>query len=93
MTTPDKREGRPPQPASAPENSPLMYWAFALIGVPMLAGAIVWLGGVVFAMFTVMPYGLIGFVGLTGAGLLIAKVVRDRMNNAEDDYYSKNIHE
>jgi len=53
--------------------------------------ALGWLGVIIFGMIAAFPYGLIGFIVLIGLGLLFAKVVQDRMENKEDDYYSKNV--
>ncbi len=53
--------------------------------------AIVWILGMVAGMVAAFPFGLIGLIVLVGIGLLFAKVVKDRINNTEDDYYSKNV--
>ncbi len=37
------------------------------------------------------PVGLIGLVIIFGIGLLLIKVIRERMNSTEDNYYSKNV--
>ncbi len=53
--------------------------------------AIAWILGMVAGMVAAFPFGLIGLIVLVGIGLLFAKVVKDRINNTEDDYYSKNV--
>lgn len=53
--------------------------------------ALGWLGVIIFGMIAAFPYGLIGFIVLIGFGLLFAKVVQDRVESKEDDYYSKNV--
>jgi len=53
--------------------------------------ALGWLGFIIFGMVKAFPYGIVGFVVLIGLGLLFAKVVQDRLENKEDDYYSKNV--
>ena len=53
--------------------------------------ALGWLGVVIFGMVAAFPFGIIGFVVLIGLGLLFAKVVQDRLESKEDDYYSKNV--
>lgn len=53
--------------------------------------AAVWLVVVLIGMVAAFPYGIIGFIALGGVGLLFAKVVKDRMESEEDDYYSKNV--
>lgn len=42
-------------------------------------------------LITAYPWGLIGLLPIVGFGILFMKVVQDRLNNEEDDYYSKNI--
>jgi hypothetical protein len=39
------------------------------------------------------PVGLIGVLALGGCGLIFVHVLRERLNNEEDDYYSKNVHQ
>tara|TARA_B110000014_G_C19674563_1_gene354122 strand:+ start:171 stop:374 length:204 start_codon:yes stop_codon:yes gene_type:complete len=41
---------------------------------------------------TFFPEGLLFFLISTGVALLFIKVLRERLNNKEDDYYSKEIH-
>lgn len=53
--------------------------------------AVVWFIVVLIGIVAAFPYGLIGFVALGGIGLLFAKVVKDRLESEEDDYYSKNV--
>ncbi len=63
------------------------YVGYVLLAVV----AIVWFVVVVIGMVAAFPYGLIGFVALGGIGLLFAKVVKDRMESEEDDFYSNNV--
>ncbi len=53
--------------------------------------AIAWILGIIAGMIAAFPFGLIGLIVLSGIGFLFAKVVKDRINNKEDDYYSKNV--
>ncbi len=53
--------------------------------------AIAWILGIIAGMIAAFPFGLIGLIVLAGIGFLFAKVVKDRINNKEDDYYSKNV--
>jgi hypothetical protein len=57
----------------------------------LFAVAAVWLYAMIRGMVALLPYGLIGLVALAGLGLLFAKVVKDRVENTEDDYYSKHV--
>jgi hypothetical protein len=62
------------------------------IGYVLLAVvALCWLGAMLFGMIATFPVGIIGLVALLGVGFLFAKVLRERIANKEDDYYSKNI--
>lgn len=63
------------------------YVGYVLLAVV----AIVWFVVVIIGMVAAFPYGLIGFVALGGIGLLFAKVVKDRMESEEDDFYSNNV--
>lgn len=50
-----------------------------------------WLFAMIGGMIAAFPFGIIGLVGIAGIGFLFVKIVRERMANKEDDYYSKNI--
>jgi len=53
--------------------------------------AICWLIAMFAGMIAAFPIGIIGLLALFGIGFLFAKVVKDRLVNKEDDYYSKNV--
>ncbi|NOY36389.1 MAG: hypothetical protein GXO83_02315 [Chlorobi bacterium] len=53
--------------------------------------AAAWLIVILVGMVAAWPYGIVGFVILAGLGLLFAQVVKERLENKEDDYYSKNV--
>ena len=62
------------------------------VGYAILLGlAVLWLIAMIAGMIAAFPFGLIGLVALLGIGLLFIKVVKDRLNSKEDDYYSKNV--
>lgn len=50
-----------------------------------------WLVAMIAGMIAAFPFGIIGFIAILGIGFLLAKVVKDRIENKEDDYYSKNV--
>jgi len=50
-----------------------------------------WLIAILAGMIVAFPFGLIGLIVIMGIGFLFAKVIKDRMENKEDDYYSKNV--
>ncbi|MBN1253547.1 MAG: hypothetical protein JXR51_06095 [Bacteroidales bacterium] len=55
----------------------------------IIAGA--WILAIIIGIIAAFPFGLIGLIAITGIGLLFAKVVKDRLSNKEDDYYSNNV--
>ncbi|QTA89881.1 hypothetical protein [Desulfonema magnum] len=57
----------------------------------LLIVAGIYLIGMLVGMIAAFPFGLIGLLAIIGVGLLFAKVVKDRLENKEDDYYSKNV--
>ena len=50
-----------------------------------------WLLAIFAGMIAAFPFGLIGLVAILGIGFLFAKVIKDRLENKEDDYYSENV--
>lgn len=63
------------------------YIGYVFLGIV----AIGWFIAILVGMVSAFPYGIVGFFPIIGIGFLFAKVVKDRMANKEDDYYSKNI--
>ena len=62
------------------------------IGYAILAVvAACWLAAVLFGIVAALPYGFFGLLVIAGIGILFVKVLRDRLGNKEDDYYSKNV--
>jgi hypothetical protein len=57
----------------------------------LLAVAAVWLYAMIRGMIALLPYGIVGLVALAGMGILLAKVLKDRVESAEDDHYSENV--
>jgi hypothetical protein len=53
--------------------------------------AILWIIAMIVGLIIAFPYGLIGLVAILGLGLLLIKVITDRLQNKEDDHYSKNV--
>ena len=61
--------------------------AYAILIVVFLA----WLIAMIAGMIAAWPIGILGLLALLGFGLLAIKVLRERLNNREADYYSKNV--
>ncbi len=53
--------------------------------------AVVWIGAMIFGMVAAEPWGIIGLVAILGIGILFIKVLKDRLESKEDDYYEDNI--
>ena len=53
--------------------------------------ALFWIVAIFIGMIVAFPFGLLGFVAIVGVGLLFIKALKERLNNAEDDHYSKNV--
>lgn len=62
------------------------------IGYTFLVVALIaWIFLLIRGLVDALPEGLIGFVVIIGLGFLFIKVIKDRINNKEDDYYNKNV--
>ena len=53
--------------------------------------AICWVIAVIIGMIAAFPVGLVGLIAIIGVGFLFARVIKDRLENKEDDHYSENI--
>ena len=60
---------------------------FGLLGVV----AVIYVLALIVGMIAAWPFGLIGLCLIGGIGLLFWKVLQERLNNKEDDYYAKNV--
>lgn len=63
------------------------YAGYVLLGIVVL----IWIVALFVGMIAAFPYGIIGLIAILGIGLLFAKVVKDRLENREDDHYSDNV--
>ena len=62
-------------------------WGYSLLSII----AVVYLIAMFVGMIAAYPFGLLGLLLMAGIGVLLVKVVKERMRNKEDDYYSKEI--
>jgi len=53
--------------------------------------ALFWLGAILLGMVVAFPAGLIGLIALVAIGLLLIKVLKERLTSEEDDYYDKHV--
>ncbi|MEZ5576342.1 MAG: hypothetical protein R3F44_12205 [Candidatus Competibacteraceae bacterium] len=65
----------------------MLLWKNRFILLAIVAGC--WLIAIIAGMIAAFPVSIIGFVAIIGIGLLFAKVIRERLANKEDNYYSK----
>jgi len=62
------------------------------IGYILLAiVAAIWLVMVIAGTVMAFPWGLVGLTTIAGFGFLFAKVIKERLENKEDDHYSKTV--
>ncbi len=62
-------------------------WGYSLLSII----ALIYLIAMFVGMIAALPYGLLGLLLMAGIGVLLVKVVKERMQNKEDDYYSNEI--
>ena len=60
---------------------------YILLGI----AAVCWIIAVIVGVIVAFPVGIIGLIAIIGIGFLFAKVIKDRLENKEDDHYSKNV--
>ena len=53
--------------------------------------AVFWILAVIIGVIVAFPFGLIGLLAILGFGFLFAKVIKDRLENKEDDHYSETV--
>jgi len=72
-----------------------MWWSDSVmekVGYALLMAALIaWVVLIIAGLIDSMPEGVIGLAAIFGIGVLFVKVLRDRLRNKEDDYYSKNV--
>jgi hypothetical protein len=73
--------------ALVPPMDGLEKIAYTLLGFVSLLYLVVMVAGLIAAF----PWGIVGLIAIVGIGLLLIKVIRERIRNREDDYYSKNV--
>jgi hypothetical protein len=52
---------------------------------------VIWIAGIFVGLIVAFPFGIIGLIAIAGIGILLIKVLTDRLENKEDNYYSKNV--
>ena len=60
---------------------------YVLLGIV----AVCWIAAIVIGVIVAFPIGIIGLVAILGIGFLFAKVIKDRLENKEDDHYSDTV--
>jgi hypothetical protein len=62
-------------------------WGYSLLGII----AFVYIVAMFIGLFAVFPFGLLGLVFIAGMGILMVKVLKERLKNNEDNYYSREV--
>ena len=60
---------------------------YSLLGIIVT----IYLVAMFIGMIAVFPYGLLGLLFIAGLGILMFKVLKERLRNREDNYYSREI--
>ncbi len=64
----------------------------AIVGYVLLIAAFIgYMVLIITDLIDVLPEGIVGLLAIAGFGLLLIKVIKDRLTNKEDNYYSKNV--
>ena len=61
--------------------------AYIILGVL----AVLYVAVLIFGLIAALPWGLVGLVAMLAFGLLFIKVVIQRLQSSEDDYYEENV--
>lgn len=65
---------------------------FEKIGYSLLGAlAVIYVLAMLVGIVLVFPFGLLGLFAIAGFGVLFIKVIKERLGNKEDDYYSNNV--
>jgi hypothetical protein len=62
-------------------------WGYSLLAII----AIIYLIAMFIGMITAFPFGLLGLLFIAGLGILMIKVLKERLQSKEDDYYNREI--
>ncbi len=57
----------------------------------LLIVTIAYIGFMVVASIALFPEGIVGLIAIVGGTLIFVQVLKDRLSNAEDDYYAKHV--
>ena len=62
------------------------------VGYALLAiAAIGYVAVLIRGLIAAFPWGIVGLIAIVGFGLLLIRVLKDRLSSKEDDYYSKHV--
>ncbi len=53
--------------------------------------AVAYVAAMAYASVAALPWGAFGLVLIVGFGVLLVKVLRERLANREDDHYSRHV--
>ncbi|MDZ7737182.1 MAG: hypothetical protein U5P41_14680 [Gammaproteobacteria bacterium] len=53
--------------------------------------ALLYIVALIYGLVSAGPFGIMGLIGIVGIGALLIKVLKERITNKEDSYYSRNV--
>ena len=62
-------------------------WGYSLLAIIM----IIYMVAMFIGMIAAFPFGLLGLLFVAGLGILMVKVLKERLRSKEDDYYSREV--
>jgi uncharacterized membrane protein YkvI len=62
-------------------------WGYSLLASIVIIYMIAMFIGII----ATFPYGLLGLVFVAAVGILMIKVLKERLRNKEDDYYNREV--
>lgn len=62
-------------------------WGYSLLAIIV----VIYMVAMFIGMIATFPYGLLGLLFVVGLGILMIKVLKERIGNKEDDYYNREV--
>jgi hypothetical protein len=62
-------------------------WGYSLLAIIV----IIYMVAMFVGMIATFPYGIVGLLFVTAVGILLVKVLKERIRNKEDDYYNREV--
>ena len=79
-------------PEESPETIQSGTGPLVIVGYLLLIAVFIgYLVIVIMGMVDAFPIGIVGLLFIAGFGILFVKVLKDRLSNKEDNYYTRNV--